>query len=160
MRRDIFDPEAHDVATTQLAVDSQVEHREVARPALDLELGPDRPHVLRAERRLRSDQLPLVPRYAARPPSDRTVLVLHSASPPLQRMSTMRHYAEAVGIPAAFGPIQSDHRRRCGPPQPLMTRCGHRRPHPPLDLNQIVVRRLCSIRRGPAQAIIQERTAS
>ena len=37
----------------------------------------------------------------------------------------MRHYAEAVGIPSAFGPIQSDHRRRCGPPQPLMTHCRH-----------------------------------
>jgi len=37
----------------------------------------------------------------------------------------MRHYAEAVGIPSAFGPIQSDHRRRRGPPEPLMTQTGH-----------------------------------
>jgi hypothetical protein len=34
------------IAASQLAVDGQIEYREIARSLLDLELGPDRPNVL------------------------------------------------------------------------------------------------------------------
>jgi hypothetical protein len=44
--------------------DGQIEQRQVAGPALDLQLGPDRPDVLWPERRLRADQLAFVPRKA------------------------------------------------------------------------------------------------
>src|SRR5450631_1263465 len=59
--RDILDLEGDDIAATQLAIDSQIEHRQVACQSLDLQLGPDRPHVVWPERRLCSDKLALVP---------------------------------------------------------------------------------------------------
>ena len=37
----VIDLEAHDIAATQLAIDSQIKHCQVARPALYLQLGPD-----------------------------------------------------------------------------------------------------------------------
>ena len=41
----IIDPERDEIATPQLAVDRQVEQRQVARATLQLQLGPDQPHV-------------------------------------------------------------------------------------------------------------------
>src|SRR5580704_16457352 len=38
---DIVDLEGDNIAATQLAIDSQIKHRQVARPSLDLQLGPD-----------------------------------------------------------------------------------------------------------------------
>jgi hypothetical protein len=38
---DIVDLEGDNIAATQLAIDSQIEHCQVARPALYLQLGPD-----------------------------------------------------------------------------------------------------------------------
>src|SRR5262249_8275205 len=43
--RHIIHAERHEVATTQLAVDRKIEHGQVARAGLQLQLGPDRPHV-------------------------------------------------------------------------------------------------------------------
>jgi hypothetical protein len=45
-RSDIVDLEGDNIAATQLAIDSQIKHCQVARPALYLQLGPDRPDVL------------------------------------------------------------------------------------------------------------------
>jgi hypothetical protein len=39
------------VSARQLAIDGQIEHRQIARPSFDLQLGPDRPDVLWPERR-------------------------------------------------------------------------------------------------------------
>src|SRR6266851_4206197 len=42
---DILDPDGDDITATQLAVDRQVEHGEVASAAFDLKFRPDRPDV-------------------------------------------------------------------------------------------------------------------
>jgi hypothetical protein len=64
LRRDIVDANRDQVAAAQLAVDCEIEQREIARTVLELQLGPDRPDVARPERRLGPDQLALVPRRA------------------------------------------------------------------------------------------------
>src|SRR5262245_55032381 len=60
-RRNVIDLERDDIATAELAVDGEIEQSEVTETTFDLELCPDRPDVLRAEWRLRSDDLALVP---------------------------------------------------------------------------------------------------
>ena len=52
MRGNIFDLKADKVAATQLAIDGEVKHREVADAPLDLKFGPDRPNVLGSQRGL------------------------------------------------------------------------------------------------------------
>jgi hypothetical protein len=51
-RGNIFDLEGNDITPTQLAVDGEIKHRQIARIAPDLKFGSDRPDMLRAERRL------------------------------------------------------------------------------------------------------------
>jgi len=51
VRGNVFDLESDDIATAQLTVDGQIEHRQVARSPPNLELGADRPNVLWPERR-------------------------------------------------------------------------------------------------------------
>jgi hypothetical protein len=41
----ILDFESDDIAASQLAIDGQIEQRQIARSLLDLKLGPDRPNV-------------------------------------------------------------------------------------------------------------------
>jgi hypothetical protein len=60
----ILDPDGDDVTTAQLAVDRQIEHREVANSAFDLELRPDRPDVFGSQRPLCPCQLAFVPAHA------------------------------------------------------------------------------------------------
>jgi hypothetical protein len=43
---DILDPDGDDITPTKLAVDCQIEHRQVASAAFDLELRPNRSDVL------------------------------------------------------------------------------------------------------------------
>jgi hypothetical protein len=59
VRRNVLDPESDDVASPQLAVDGQIEHRQVAGSSLDLQLAANGPDVFGPERRLRPDQLAL-----------------------------------------------------------------------------------------------------
>ena len=59
---DIIHSDGHDIASSQLAADREIEQREVAVPSRDLELRPDRPDMARAEGWLGADQLSLVPR--------------------------------------------------------------------------------------------------
>src|ERR1700716_3441135 len=54
---DILDPDGDDVTAAKLAVDCQIEHREVANSAFDLKLRPDRPDMFRPQRRLLPRQL-------------------------------------------------------------------------------------------------------
>jgi hypothetical protein len=61
VRSDVIDLDGDDIAAAQLAVDRQVEHREVTCSSLDVEPRSDRPNVLRPERGLCADQLALVP---------------------------------------------------------------------------------------------------
>jgi hypothetical protein len=64
IRSDIRCPEANKIASPQFAIDCQIEHGEVTKLAFDLQLGTDRPNVLWTKRRLGTDQLALIPRYA------------------------------------------------------------------------------------------------
>jgi hypothetical protein len=58
-RGDVIDPQSDNVAPTQLAIDGQVEHRQVTNPTVDLELGPDGPNMLQSQWRLGAMRLPL-----------------------------------------------------------------------------------------------------
>src|ERR1700753_3830320 len=69
----ILDPQGYDITAAKLAINRQIEHREVAYAAFHLELGPDRPNVFRSQRRLCSRQLSLVPRHR----SNGIYLILH-----------------------------------------------------------------------------------
>jgi hypothetical protein len=61
---DVADLQSDEIAATQLAVDAQVEQRELANPALHPESEAERPNVLGRERGLLSDDLALVSRLA------------------------------------------------------------------------------------------------
>jgi hypothetical protein len=126
MRSNVLDLQADHVATAQLAVDRQVEYRQVACSPLDLELGPDRPDVLRSEWRLRSDQLALIPGCRLRLRGDRALVILHGASPLLQRITSMRYF-EPIGIATAFEPMQSEFGCTGGPHGRQLTHMRHRR---------------------------------
>jgi hypothetical protein len=81
MWRDVLDLEAHHVAATQLAIDREIEERQVPHPPCELQLRPNGPDVLRLQRWLRADQLALIPGSA--PGRDNAGLVdgLHGPSP-------------------------------------------------------------------------------
>jgi hypothetical protein len=89
IRRNVFDLESDDIAASQLAVDGQIEHREIARSLLDLELGPDRPDVLLPQGRLGPYQLSLVPGYPLECGSLGIGVVLHGRTPRLQRRTRL-----------------------------------------------------------------------
>jgi hypothetical protein len=52
----VSDAEVHQIATPQLAVDCEIEQREIAYAVLVSELGADRPYIFRLERRFGADQ--------------------------------------------------------------------------------------------------------
>src|SRR5437868_5543014 len=58
---DIVDFQAHNVAAAKLAVDRDIEERQIASSAGDLKPGPDRPDVFGLEWRFGARELPLVP---------------------------------------------------------------------------------------------------
>jgi hypothetical protein len=60
-RCDVIDFEHHEITTTQLTIDSEIKQRQVANAAFDLKPSPDGPDVLGAKRRLRSNDLSLIP---------------------------------------------------------------------------------------------------
>jgi hypothetical protein len=55
MRRNVLNLKRDDIATAQLAVDREIEHRQIARASLYLQLGSNCPNVLWSQRRLRTD---------------------------------------------------------------------------------------------------------
>jgi len=61
-RCNVLDPKCDDIAAPQLAVDCQIEHRQVSRPSLHLQSGTDRPYMFWPQRWLLADKLALVPR--------------------------------------------------------------------------------------------------
>src|ERR1700740_2993515 len=66
-RAHVVDFEPNEVVARELAVNGQIEHREIAFAALQLEPHPDRPDILRLQGALLIDQASLVPR----PPASR-----------------------------------------------------------------------------------------
>src|SRR6516162_9900823 len=91
VRRHIFHLEADNVAASQLAIDGQIEHREVARSSFDLQLASNRPNVFGTKRRLRPCQFALIPGFAARNLRYRIFRVLHGRALLLQRMTSLYH---------------------------------------------------------------------
>ena len=59
---DVEHPEAHEIASAEFAVDSQVEERELTGSPCHLQTGPNGPDGWELERRLLPDELSLVPR--------------------------------------------------------------------------------------------------
>jgi hypothetical protein len=81
-------PDANEIAASELAVDRNIKHGEIARAPLGLKLRADRPAVPGSERRFRAGQLALVPGYAAR--SSRKLLwILHGLAPSLLRRTSI-----------------------------------------------------------------------
>src|SRR6185437_15679261 len=103
IRRDVFDPQGDNVATSQLAVDRKVEQRKVAGPSFDQESGSDRPGLVWAQRRLGSDKLALVPGRATGD-GGAAVFVKHVRAPRFLRASSMLGDAQIV---SAFRDLQS-----------------------------------------------------
>jgi len=58
----VSDAEVHKIATSQLAIDREVEQRKVAYPVLVSELGADSPDIFRLQRRFGADHESRVPR--------------------------------------------------------------------------------------------------
>jgi hypothetical protein len=83
VRGNVLDFESDDIATTQLAVDGEIEQRQVALAVSHLKLGADRPDVFWPQRRLGSGQLALVPRDTLGRNWGWIFAVLHSRSPRL-----------------------------------------------------------------------------
>ena len=59
--RHVLHAQSNEIATAQLAVDCQIEHRQVACALRELQLGADRPNMRGPQRRLRAGHLSLVP---------------------------------------------------------------------------------------------------
>src|SRR5260370_11746648 len=94
---DILDQDGDDVTAAKLAVDRQIEHREVANSAFDLELRPDRPDVFWSERWLCPCQLAFVPRHALWGRRGDDHFILHSHPPRLQTPRSMGPPVKALG---------------------------------------------------------------
>jgi hypothetical protein len=62
---DIADAQLHEIAAAQLAVDRQIEQRELAPSIAQLKANPNCPNVLEFERCFLTDKLSLIPRIAA-----------------------------------------------------------------------------------------------
>src|SRR5205085_862489 len=72
------------VATTQFAVDCEIEQSQIALAVFELEPGSNRPHVFGPERRLGANQLALIPR-PMRPDGGACVFeVFHRVTPQLR----------------------------------------------------------------------------
>jgi hypothetical protein len=76
---DILDPYGYDIKAAKFTVDCQIEHREVACAAFDLEFRPDRPDVLGSQWWLSSSQLSFVPQHSL----NCIYLILHGHTPRL-----------------------------------------------------------------------------
>jgi len=59
--RNVVDPKTNEIAAAQLAVDSEVEQRQIAFGLLHLKPDPNGPDLLRPERTLLTDKATLVP---------------------------------------------------------------------------------------------------
>src|SRR5262245_51309058 len=93
MRGNILNPESDEIASAQLAVDGQIEHRQVAHSPLELELGPNAPDVLWSKRLFCSNQFALIPGLALGYPLGRSFHSLAWSSPQLMRPTKMRRRA-------------------------------------------------------------------
>src|SRR5260221_6416638 len=108
----VLDLEVDDVTTSELAIDSEIEHGEVACASLDLQLGPDRPDMLGSQRGLGPEQFTLIPRGPARLLLKRCIRVLHGHPPLKWRSTSMRHSLRSACRP--LEPYPHRHYRSVG----------------------------------------------
>src|SRR5690606_13177208 len=59
----VLDAQVHEVASTKLAVDRQIEERQIADPMRYLQSHADRPNFTRLQRRLLARHPPFIPRH-------------------------------------------------------------------------------------------------
>jgi hypothetical protein len=64
-RGDVIDLDANDIAAAQLAVDGQIEERQVSPTSFDLKSRSDRPDVFWLQGRFGADQFAFIPGFAA-----------------------------------------------------------------------------------------------
>src|SRR5262249_24597383 len=64
--RHVIDAQCHEIAAAELAIDGQIEHRQIARALFKLQLGADGPDMTGPQRRFRAGYLALVPRWSRR----------------------------------------------------------------------------------------------
>jgi hypothetical protein len=62
----VVNPKCDDIAPPQLAVDCQIEHRQIARPSVHLQSGADRPNMFWPQWWLLADELALIPGLSPR----------------------------------------------------------------------------------------------
>jgi hypothetical protein len=96
VRCDVLDLQRDDIAAAQLAVDSEIEHRQIAHAPVHLELGADRPNVLGPQWRLRANQLAPIPGRPSQRFGMSVLMAVHSHSPQLVRMTRMGRSALAT----------------------------------------------------------------
>ena len=77
------------LSSSQQAIDGQIEHSEIARSSLNLQLAPNRPHVFGPKQWLRPCQFAPITEFAARSLRDRILRVLHGRAPLLQRTTSL-----------------------------------------------------------------------
>jgi hypothetical protein len=65
---DVIDPKADEIAAAQLAVDGEVEHRQIALVVLDLKSDANGPDLFRPQGPLLANETAFVPRDARRTP--------------------------------------------------------------------------------------------
>jgi hypothetical protein len=98
---DILYPDRDDITGTELAVDCQIEHGEIASAALDLELCADRLDVFGSQRWLCPGQFSPIPRYSLGLRVG-IHLVLHGHTP---RLGYKEREARATGSGAGIGSV-------------------------------------------------------
>jgi hypothetical protein len=89
IRSNVLDLERDDIATSQLAVDGQIEQGQITGSLVDLEFGPDRPDVFLPQWRLGSDQLSFIPGYPFGGGQQEIRIVLHGHAPSVAEEMTL-----------------------------------------------------------------------
>jgi hypothetical protein len=151
LRRDVLDPEAHDVTAAELAVDGEIEHGKVAGAALEQQLAADRPDVLGPQRRLGAGQLSFVRRDVRSGRRSRFRNGLHSQPPTKWRLTIMRSPGSRSCLFLVTSVVLADH--ACGgkaqvysePTSPSAS-CRYR-PSVEVTIEKLVQALICIVRR-------------
>jgi hypothetical protein len=111
IRSNVIDPDGNEVATPKLAVDGEIEQRQLSHLSLKLEPGSYGPDMLLPQGRSGSNQPVFVPGVPLRAGRSWNFVLLHGRIPPLltvndhARLACMSVFAVAIGVAftVAFG---------------------------------------------------------
>jgi hypothetical protein len=98
----IIDPDGDQIAPAQLAVDGEIEQRQLSHLALDLEPGSYGPDMLLPQGRSGSDQFALIPGNPLRGGRSRDFVLAHDRNPPLPTMDDNARSAHMSAIAVAL----------------------------------------------------------